>query len=217
MKKILTLATAFLFMGLCVWAHGASPESYLPLKDGLVWEYQNKFIDLKTNTQVGSAKAVKKNLPAVNLQGVSTVPQVFTSMPSGGGAQQESKSFIVKDANGFYVFARQTANDREPKIMPQKYYILKFPLTKGASWQQEMEGFVLRDTIEATDASVQVPAGTFTNCLMIKRVYFNPRDLKTPIQEAGFWFAPEVGNVKVDIKHLKENKEMVQELVSFKK
>jgi hypothetical protein len=216
MRKSVLFAI-LLMLGSSSWVWGASPESYLPLKAGLVWEYQNKFIDLKTNSQVGSAKAVKKNLPAVNLQGVSAVPQVFTSLQSGEAPKQETKSFIAKDAAGFYVLARQAPNDKEPKLIPQKYYILKLPLTKGTSWQQEAEGFVLRDTIEATDASVQVPAGTFTNCLMIKRVYLHPQDLKTPLQEAVFWFAPEVGNVKVDIKHLKENKEMVQELVSFKK
>lgn len=217
MKKILTLATAVLILGLCSWVHGASPESYQPLKAGLAWEYQNKFIDLKTNRQVGSAKATKTNLAPVTLQGVSAVPQVFTSVPSGNAAKQESKSFIAKDASGFYVFARQTVNDKEPRIIPQKYYILKFPLTKGATWQQDMEGYVVRDTIEATDASIQVPAGAFTNCLMIKRVYYLPQDTKTPVQEAVFWFAPDVGIAKADFKHLQQNKEVVQELVSFKK
>jgi hypothetical protein len=37
------------------------------------------------------------------------------------------------------------------------------------------------------------------------------------VKETDFWFAPEVGNVKVVIKHPQENKEIVQELVSFKK
>ena len=216
MKKV-TLLTFLFIWAVSGWAWGASPESYLPLKEGMTWEYQNKFIDLKTKDQVGSGKAVKKNLAPMELQGTRAVPQVFSFYQPDDVLKQESRSFIVKDAAGFYVFARQSASDKEPKIIGEKYYILKFPLTKGATWKQEAEGLILQDTIESSDATIQVPAGTFTNCLMVKKLFFNPKSPKTPLQEALFWFAPEVGNVKVVIKNLQENKELVQELVSFKK
>jgi hypothetical protein len=216
MKRITFFAILFL-LGSSVWAWGASPESYLPLKEGIVWEYQNKFFDLKSRDQIGAAKAVKKNLAPMELQGTRVVPQVFSFYQPDNVLRQETRSFIVKDNAGFYVFARQAGQDKQPEIMPTKYYILKFPFTKGASWQQEAEGFTLQDTIEATDASVQVPAGTFKDCLLVKKLYFNPKNPNTPVQEALFWFAPEVGNVKVVIKHLQENKELVQELASFKK
>ena len=217
MKKIFPLWTAFLVLCLSTWVQGASPESYLPLKEGMVWEYQNKFFDLQTHAQISAGKAVKKNLPPLELQGTGVVPQVFSFFQPDNTLKQESKSFIAKDSTGFYVFARQSGNDKEPKVMATKYYILKFPLTQGTSWRQEVEGFIVQDTIESSDATVQVPAGSFNNCLMVKKLYFNPKDLNKPLQEALFWFAPEVGNVKVDIKHLQENKELVQELVSVKK
>lgn len=216
MKKI-TLITFFFLLGLSGWALGASPESYLPLTEGLVWEYQNKFFDLKSRDQIAQAKAIKKNLAATELQGTRVVPQVFSSYQPDNVLRQETRSFIAKDSAGFYVFARQAGPDKKPEITATKYYILKFPLTKGASWQQEAEGFTLQDTIEATDASVQVPGGTFNNCLLVKKLYVNPKNPGKPMQEALFWFAPEVGNVKVVIKNFQENKEMVQELVSFKK
>ena len=216
MRKISFFAL-LLILGVSAWAWGASPESYLPLQEGLVWEYQNKFFDLKSHDQITGAKAIKKNLAPTELQGTRVVPQVFSSYQPDNVLRQETRSFIAKDDAGFYVFARQAGPDKKPEIMATKYYILKFPLTKGASWQQEAEGFNLRDTIEAVDASVQVPAGTFNNCLLVKKVYFNPKNPGKPMQEALFWFAPEVGNVKVVIKNFQENKEMVQELVSFKK
>ena len=199
------------------WAWAASPESYLPLKEGMVWEYQNKFIDLKSNEPVGGGKAIKKNLASIDLQGTRVVPQIFSFYQPDETLKQETGSFIAQDTAGFYVFARQGPNDKGPRIIAEKYYILKFPLTQGASWKQTSEGVVLQDIVESTDASVQVPAGTFNNCLMIKKLYFSPKDPNTPLQEAQFWFAPGVGNVKVIIKHLQENKELVQELVSFKK
>ena len=216
MKKI-TLLT-FLFSWLISgWALGASPESYVPLKEGMVWEYQNKFFDLKSKSEVGASKATKKNLAPMELQGTKVVPQVFSFSKSEEASKQETRSFIAQDTAGIFVFARQGANDTAPKIIGEKYYILKFPLTRGASWRQEAEGFILQDTIESTDASVQVPAGTFNNCLLVKKLFFNLKDPNTPLQEALFWFAPDVGNVKVVIKQLKENREMVQELVSVKK
>jgi len=199
------------------WVWGAPPESYLPLKEGMVWEYRNDLSDLKSPEQMGSGKAIRKNLAPMDLQGTRAVPQAFAFYQPDDTLRWETSSFIAQDAAGFFVLARQGPNDKTPKIVPDRYYILKFPLTKGASWQQEAEGFIQQDTIEATDASVQVPAGTFTNCLQIKKLYFNPQDPKTPLREGIFWFAPEVGNVKVEIKDLQGNKKLVQELVSFKK
>ncbi len=216
MKKVILLT---FLIGLMVsgWAWGAAPESYLPLKEGMFWEYRNKFFDLKSHEQLGSGKAIKKNLAPMELQGTKVVPEVFSFYEPADTLKMETSSFIVQDANGFSVFARQGPKERTPSLVPGGYYILKFPLTKGASWKQEAEGFIRQDTIEATDASVQVPAGSFTNCLLIKRLYFSPKNPGTPLQEALFWFAPDVGPVKVDVKNLQENKEMVQELVSFKK
>ncbi|MFZ2087653.1 MAG: hypothetical protein WAU47_03680, partial [Desulfobaccales bacterium] len=111
----------------------------------------------------------------------------------------------------------QGAKDQAPKILPEKQYILKFPLNQGASWKQQAEGFILEDTIIDTKGSVQTPAGAFQDCLVLKRIYFHPKNPNTPLQEALFWFAPGVGNVKTIIKHTQENKEIVQELVSFTK
>jgi len=141
------------------WAWAASPESYLPLKEGMVWEYQNKFIDLKSNEPVGGGKAIKKNLASIDLQGTRVVPQIFSFYQPDETLKQETGSFIAQDTAGFYVFARQGPNDKGPRIIAEKYYILKFPLTKGASWKQTSEGVVLQDIVESTDASVQVPAG----------------------------------------------------------
>ena len=216
MKKIIFLVFLFI-LGISGWVWGASPDSYFPMKDGMTWEYQYKIMDLKSKNQIGTGKALKKNLTVMELKGTNVVPQVFSFYEPANVLKQETTSFVAKDAAGFYVLARKAANDKEPKILPEKYYILKFPLTKGASWKQDVEGFILQDTVESTDASVQVPAGSFNNCLMVKKLYFNPKDPNTPVKEMVFWFAPDVGNVKVIIKHPQENKEIVQELVSFKK
>ena len=216
MKKTTFLVVLFV-LGISGWAWGASPDSYFPMKDGMRWEYQFKVVDLKSQKQLGTGKAIKKNLAPTELKGTKVVPQVYSFYEPASVLKQETTSYVAKDGAGFYVVARKGTSDKEPKIIPTKYYVLKFPLTKGASWKQEVEGFILQDTVEATDASVQVPAGTFNNCLKVKKLYFTPKNPATPVKETDFWFAPDVGNVKVVIKHPQENKEIVQELVSIKK
>jgi hypothetical protein len=217
MKKSIPFLTVFPIIGLCSLVLGASPDNYFPLKDGMRWEYQYKVSDLASKSQIGTGKALKKNLSPMDLNGTKVVPQVFSFYEPANVLKQETTSFLAKDAAGFYVLARKSTHDKEPMMLPEKYYVLKFPLDKGTSWKQEVEGFILQDTVESNDASVQVPAGTFSNCLMIKKLYFNPKNPKTPVKETDFWFAPNGGNVKVVIKHPLENKEIVQELVSFKK
>ncbi len=216
MKKMLLFLTIFCILALSLTAGAADPESYFPLKEGMVWEFQHKYYDLKAKKEIGTAKSIKKNLALVQLQGIMVTPQRFSFYQPENVLKQEGTSFIFKDATGFHVFARQSNKDKEP-IIQEKYYVLKFPLTKGASWQQKAEGIMVHDTIEGVNAEVKTPAGTFSNCLMIKKLYFDPKDPKTAQQEVHLWFAPEVGNVKVVTRHPQRNVEIVQELVSFKK
>ena len=157
MKKILPCLIVFFVIGLCSSVLGASPDSYFPLKDGMRWEYQYKVLDLKSQDPVGTGKTVKKNLSPVQLQGASLVPQIFSFYEPANVLKQETTSYVAKDSSGFYVLARKASNGKEPMMLPKKYYVLKFPLNKGASWKQEVEGFILQDTVESTDASVQVP------------------------------------------------------------
>jgi hypothetical protein len=216
MKKMLPFLTIFCFMALGLAAMAAAPESYFPLKEGMAWEFQHKYYDLKAKKEIGAAKSIKKNLAPVQLQGVNVTPQLFSFYQPENVLKQELTSFILKDATGFHVFARKSAKDQEP-VIQKKYYVLKFPLDKGTSWQQKAEGFLVHDTIESVNAEVQVPAGKFSNCVMVKKLYFDPKDPKTAQQEVHLWFAPEVGNVKVITRHPQRNVEIVQELVSFKK
>ena len=216
--SILTAVLLFLLTG--GWVSGAAaaaPEAYVPLQPGLTWEFQQKIFDLKNRTLLAEAKAAKKNQAPVDLKGMKGFPQVYTFAPVGQGAPQETVSYIAQDQSGFFVFARKAGNQGEPQLLEEKFYILKFPLEKGNAWQQPAEGLLIKNTIEDTAATVQVPAGAFQNCILIKKLYFTGADNKTPVQEALFWFAPGVGSVKVHMKHFDENKEILLELVAFRK
>jgi hypothetical protein len=216
MKKTISLILLFI-LGIAGLVWGVAPETYLPLKEGLVWEFQHTFLDLKTQKQVGVAKSIKENLAPMELQGVKVIPQIYSFYQPANTLKQKTKSFIVHGASGFYVVARQSLNEPKPRFLSEKFFILKFPLSKGASWEQAVHGLIIHNTIEDTAATVQVPAGTFKNCLLVKKVYFHQKDPKNALQESLLWFAPEVGNVKVLTKNTPENKQIIQELVSFKK
>jgi hypothetical protein len=216
MKKNIFLIFVFI-LGIAGWVWGASPESYFPLQEGLVWKFQHTLLDLKTKKQIGAANSVKENLAPLELQGVKVVPQIYSFYQPPDTLKQKIKSFIGRDASGFYVVARQFLNEPKPTFLPEKFYILKFPLTKGAAWKQRAPGLLIHNTVEDTAATVQVPAGTFRNCLVVKKVYYHEKGPQHAVQEGLFWFAPGVGNVKVVRKNTPENKEIIQELVSFTK
>ena len=217
MRKMLSLLVILLVVGLSYVVYGASPESYMPLKEGMVWEFQHKVIDLKTKKQVDEAKSTKKILPPVDIKGTKVTPQLFSFYKPKNVLQNEIKYFISKEPSGFSVFARQSKKDKAPKIIDKKFYVLKSPLDKGASWKHDLKNFTVNNIIESTSADVQVPAGTFKNCLLIKKLYFKKYDVKKHFQESFFWFAPGVGNVKVVMKNFEKNREVTQELVSLKK
>ena len=217
MRKLLFCLTVFLVLSLSLSSFGASQDNYLPLTEGMTWKFQHTFLDFKTQKQVAAAKSIKENLAPVALQGVKVVPQVFSFYQPADQLKQKAKSFIVEDASGFQVVARQSLNESKPTFIPEKFYILKFPLTKGASWIQTAGGLTIKNTVESLDETVQVQAGTFKHCLLVKKLYFHQKNPEHAVQEGLFWFAPDVGNVKVVIKNSPENKEIIQELVSFKK
>ena len=130
MKKIvfLVIICSWLVSG---WAWGATPESYVPLKAGMVWEYQNKLFDLKTHGQIGAGRAVKKNQAHVDLQGTKVTPQVFSFYEPDNVLKQENTSYIAQDASGFYVFARKAANDTAPQVVPQRVLCPEVPSHPG--------------------------------------------------------------------------------------
>jgi len=217
MRKLLPLLT-ILGVILCgARVQAASLESYFPLKEGMVWEFQYKIFELNSPKEIETAKSVKKNFPLMNIKGTKAIPQEFSYYQPRNVLKHEVTSFIAKDKTGFFVIARQSSKDKEPQILPDKFYILRSPVIKGDTWKQIAEGFILQDTVLATDGAVRVPAGQANHCIVIRRHYFDRQDLETPFQETTFWYAPNVGNVKVVTKNFRENKEIVQELISFQK
>ena len=77
---------------------------------------------------------------------------------------------------------------------PTPEYILKSPLTTGASWVMSTGGDVAHYTITSLAATTTVPAGTFRNCLLLTITYSAPSTMKN--YKLTYWWVPNKGMVR---------------------
>jgi hypothetical protein len=224
--KFITLML-LLFAMVLVSGCGKESDSYYPLNEGQTWEYQRSGGSMLGPG--GTQKIVITNLPERELAGKKVTPR---KIDIGG---MSAFSFILEDSNGICVFASQKPSVPEPKIEPNPSYILRNPVKAGTTWQeqdwtrllQENIPLTLTSTIEGTDETVTVPAGTFKNCVKVKcsgnaqkRLGFFG-DAQITVEQYT-WFAPGVGMIKSMIKESSNHMmvgsgEMALQLESFKK
>lgn len=204
-----------------------STESYVPLEEGRTWTYQvgRKRTGLSDNYSVKLA-----SYPYRELEGKRVTPVEY-KFKSGSIFY-----FLLGDANGAGRFARQRSTDVEPEITSPPYYYIKYPIQAGTNWEVKCETFLLKErlpitlnkTIESTDETVTVPAGTFNNCLKVKAIGKTEKNLgymlgvaKISVEEH-IWYAPGIGLVKSVRKENSNNLlvgsgEASSQLTSFKK
>ena len=175
---------------------------YFPGKEGL----QRRFVaKLKQNQKEFSYEGSEKNLGQRLLSGKKTIPVQFDVTNLTNGKKNSGLNFFTSDEAGYYAFAEQKSDMIEPKIIEPVNYIIRTPFTLGLQWRDEVKtDYMAREislpeivTIEKNDDVVTVPAGTFENCLRIKRVssVVNEKGHKIK-REAYFWYAPAIGEIK---------------------
>jgi hypothetical protein len=186
--------------------------SYFPLKEGMRWEYT------VTSDQGGMKNLLITNLAPREVHGTTVTPRKWGL---GGATVIE---LMKKDDTGIYRYAEQPGEQAPPSLITPMECHLKFPLALNSSWNMSTKvgdsNLTLSLTIESVSDEVQVPAGTFKDCLKIKQVGDNNAGTAVIGYE---WYAPKVGVVKsmVSIKQqTKEGKKAsehrVYQLVSFK-
>ena len=195
MKKRGLLTTGISFLMLSLGACSQGPSSYFPLSKGRTWTYE---MSLKTAFgQRESATLTITNLSARQLHNKTVIPQ--KTQASAGTRQINLFDYVVEGTNGTYVLAEQGPADVEPNILSPPQYVLKEPLRTGTSWNSPFDfspdsSGPNRATIESTDETVDVPAGTFNGCLKIR---ISKTSQGSAIKNAYEWFAPTVGLVRV--------------------
>jgi hypothetical protein len=150
------------------------PDSYYPLTERLRWEYV--FSAREDATAHASARTISNqvltitNLPRRQMNGAEVTPQM------GDVAGQQWFLFVKGGPLGIAVVAKQPMDGNEPVTLEDPSYLLQYPLRVGTTWDGSADTSLLKDhqvslqaksTIEATDETVTVPAGTFKHCVKV--------------------------------------------------
>lgn len=159
--RVATWCAVFLATGISARCEEPS-ETYIPLKEGMVWKYQVS-LDQKPAGQTTTVS----NLPSRNLKGKTVTP---VQAPRG-------ITFLVTDDTGTYDFAQQSPADFEPKVGTPPYdYEIKEPIKPGTTWTGHVDTgtsgsnqmlVTVNCSIRGVDETVTVPAGTFTRCVRV--------------------------------------------------
>lgn len=186
--KFFTVAVALFFLLPGSSCFGQTAEKYYPLKEGMTWVYS------ATSTKSGVQKITVTNLAPRELQGKTVTPRKWEV---GGGVRH---FFIAQDDYGVYRYAEQMTAAAEPKIVTPKVYYLKNPVDKGTDWdnitkmgENELK---VNITVESIRETVQVPAGTYKECVKLKHEGSMQEAQASFTLTAYEWYGPGVGLVK---------------------
>ncbi len=179
---------------------------YSVSREGFTKEYTYT-LTRSNETREGRMESVEG--PKTNLNGIEVSTTIFTASKSGADAHS-TKYFSVENDEGVKSIARQGPLDKSPKTKEQDAWDLKYPLFAGRSWTSTDEINSLKEkfiapvtcVVEAMDDVVSVPAGTFKNCMRIKKSFSGKVNFwsyggEVEITREGYsWYAPDVGYIK---------------------
>uniref|UniRef100_A0A7V4G8W9 Lipoprotein n=1 Tax=Desulfobacca acetoxidans TaxID=60893 RepID=A0A7V4G8W9_9BACT len=184
---------------------GQGAEYYCPLKPGETAIYQISFKGSALEEAL-NGKLVVSTLPFRHLQGKDclVVKYDFQGFPLSIPTEFQ---FVVSGPEGIYLFAEQSIEDPQPKLLDPPSFVLKNPVQPGTSWEEkylpllgeENRKVTLTSVIESVSETVTVPAGTYKNCVVVRSTLKGISLAKTSpsLQVEGLsWFAPGVGEVK---------------------
>jgi hypothetical protein len=173
---------------------------YYPLEAGLAWHYR---VTLTQGREVTTTTADVVNLQPTDVLGRTGVPQQSEMFG------QSLVRYLAKDERGIFEFAQQQAGGGvTPVGNDTPNYVLRVPLAHGttwpSTWQSTRDGrrmsFPTVKAIAATDETVMVPAGTFSDCIRLKitgkgqaNLASGPATIEVQGDE---WYAPEIGFIK---------------------
>lgn len=186
-------------------------DSLFPLDAGRRWQY-----DVRTEWENQVVERETREFVAL---GVDT-------LDDGAAWRRRSDAgveyWLRADASGIFRIASKSDIDAEPKLDPERRYVIKAPVAIGTTWQATTTAYLLRRdqefpreirhthpavpmvyTIEATDEAVATRAGRFERCVRVRgvatlRLFADPvvgwRDMPLVTIE---WYCPGVGLVKL--------------------
>jgi hypothetical protein len=211
---ILAIVIAFLLPA--PYGLAAPVEDYYPLKPGMTWEYT------VVSSKAGTRKITIRDLPAREINGKQMTPREWKM------GSTVKYYLMARDDLGIYRYGELKSEKGEPEVTTPKVYSLKEPVDRGTTWdivtQMGDRQVKVNLTVEKIDDVVQVPAGTFKDCVKIK----HEGKAQPGKDRPGFailayeWYAPGTGLVKSLATIREESKEakppetLTYQLDSFK-
>ena len=190
-------------------------DSLFPLEAGHRWTYR-----VATRSDEGTSDRETLTLRTL---GAESVPAL------GGRSTWRRRSdsgidyWLRADASGIYRVASKSDLDAEPKLDQPQRFVLKAPYAVGTQWQAPTTSYLLMRRnefpreirhshpnvpmayeIEATNESVDTPAGHFDRCLRVRgtasvRLFADPatgwRDIPLTTRE---WYCAGVGLARME-------------------
>ncbi len=179
---------------------------YCVSREGFVKEYnytlnrRNEKREMELESIVG---------PKTNLNGIE-VSTTITTIRKPGAGPLSNKFFSVENDEGIRSIASLNPFDKSLRYYNQDAWELKYPLIVGKNWTTTDEINRLKEkftvpvtcVIEAMDAVISVPAGTYKNCVRIKKSFNGKVNFSSHGGEAEVaverysWYAPGLGYIK---------------------
>lgn len=201
----------------------SGPPDYYPLDSERSWQY-------RVVSRVLDDERIQKYVVSNQGTAVYEGQTVFVQRVQSGHFR-----YFKKDETGIRRIAVRARGSLEPRADAEAPYVLKFPLKRNTQWQSlsrlrliESRTFAREDklykrdlpvrltyTIEDTEATVEVPAGRYRNCLKIKaagvtRVPVDRGTASATVTVDLFdWYAPDVGLVK-SVRHERSDSVFLQ-------
>jgi len=204
MKKINKIVITILCFFISIaWFGETDIESYMPLKEGSIWEYEA--LNFKNDNVTRKSRLTVINMSPRDFDGENVIPVKYVWKVKEIGDPTSNTFyfyFFVKTNNSIYSIAKQMEKDIEPKKLNTPLTYLKNPIKKDNKWKDVNA----ESTIEGIEDTVTVPAGSF-KCVRVKQSLDNG-DIIT------VWYAKDIGRIK-QLYQSKEN--LLIQLLEYKK
>lgn len=195
MTKQYLFAASIVILMLGSGSCSKSPATYCPLDQGRVWTYQ-MLMKMPSGVERSGTITIT-NLAPRELDGKTVTPEKEEGQ--GSSVTHYIFSYLAEDPSGVLTVAKQDSGDVKPTIYNPPRYLIKKPIRPGTTWAAFLPSanggeVPAKATIESTDETVDVPAGTFKHCVKIHIV----GDSKQAAgQDEYRWLAPSIGLIKV--------------------
>lgn len=201
---------SLVFAAVLLQGCGEAPSGYFPMQAGLEWEYR------VTTEHRGDVETETYRVRNIHTRRTGRGIEVTRRTSDG------TDYLLVQDDTGVYRAGKRLVVEHDIVPDASQRYVLKQPIELGTDWISSTHAYVLRRLhpyedslrrgthldlsyqIVAVDETVDVPAGRFEHCLLVRglgnlTIYSDAVLGFTEIPiETREWYAPNVGLVRLE-------------------